>query len=108
MNADQQTIERERFIIVLPVFVLGKTWYDSTMIVIEAKLKGTQAQYSKLDEAIRTGQFIRNTCLRHWEENVGVTRNDLQKLCSVLAKNKETPWTKKFNSQARQTHADRA
>ncbi|HAJ61211.1 MAG TPA: transposase, partial [Cyanobacteria bacterium UBA8543] len=29
------------------------------MLVLEAKLKGTQAQYSKLDEAIRTGQFIR-------------------------------------------------
>ncbi len=78
------------------------------MLVIEAKLKGTQSQYSKLDEAIRTGQFIRNTCLRYWEDNKGVTRNDLQKLCSVLAKNKETPWTKKLNSQARQAHADRA
>jgi putative transposase len=78
------------------------------MLVIEAKLKGTQSQYDKLDEAIRTGQFIRNTCLRYWEGNKGVTRNDLQKLCSVLAKNKETPWTKKLNSQARQAHADRA
>jgi putative transposase len=78
------------------------------MLVIEAKLKGTQSQYSKLDEAIRTGQFIRNTCLRYWEDNKGVTRNDLQKLCSVLAKNKETPWTKKLNSQSRQAHADRA
>ena len=78
------------------------------MLVIEAKLKGTQSQYSKLDEAIRTGQFIRNICLRYWEDNKGVTRNDLQKLCSVLAKNRETPWTKKLNSQARQAHADRA
>lgn len=78
------------------------------MIVIEAKLKGTQSQYNKLDEAIRTGQFIQNTCLRYWEENQGVTRNDLQKLCSILAKNQETPWAKKLNSQARQAHADRA
>jgi hypothetical protein len=53
------------------MFVLGKIWYDSTMLVIEAKLKGTQSQYSKLDEAIRTGQFIRNTCLRYWEDNKG-------------------------------------
>ncbi len=90
------------------MFVSGKVWYYNTMIVIEAKLKGTQSQYSQLDEAIRTGQFIRNTCLRHWEDNKGVTRNDLQKLCSVLAKNKEIPWTKKLNSQARQAHADRA
>ena len=29
------------------------------MLVIEAQLKGTQAQYSKLDEAIRTAQFVR-------------------------------------------------
>ncbi len=78
------------------------------MLVIEAKLKGTCSQYAKLDEAIRTGQFIRNSCLRYWEENQGVTRNDLQKLCSKLAKNKETPWSGKLNSQARQAHADRA
>ncbi|HEY9603588.1 MAG TPA: transposase [Allocoleopsis sp.] len=78
------------------------------MLVIEAKLKGTQAQYRKLDEAIRTGQFIRNTCLRYWEDNKEVNRNDLQKLCSKLAKNQETPWAKKLNSQARQAHADRA
>ncbi len=54
------------------------------MLVLEAKLKGTQSQYNKLDEAIRTGQFIRNTCLRYWQDNRGVTRNDLQKLCAVL------------------------
>jgi len=78
------------------------------MLVIEAKLKGTRSQYSKLDEAIRTGQFIRNSCLRYWEDNKGVSRNDLQKLCSKLAKNKETPWAGKLNSQARQAHADRA
>jgi putative transposase len=78
------------------------------MIVIEAKLKGTKNQYSKLDEAIRTGQFIQNSCLRYWSDNKGATRNDLQKLCSKLAKNKETPWASKLNSQARQAHADRA
>ncbi|HEY9672058.1 MAG TPA: transposase [Waterburya sp.] len=78
------------------------------MLVVEAKLKGTKSQYSKLDEAIRTGQFIQNSCLRYWTDNKGVTRNDLQKLCSKLAKNKETPWANKLNSQARQAHADRA
>lgn len=78
------------------------------MIVLETKLKGSQSQYALLDEAIRTGQFIRNSCLRHWEDNKGVTRNDLQKLCAVLAKNKETPWASKLNSQARQAHADRS
>ncbi|MBP0000312.1 MAG: transposase, partial [Cyanobacteria bacterium SID2] len=64
------------------------------MLVIEAKLKGTASQYAKLDEAIRTVQFVRNQCLRHWSDNKGVTRNDLQKLCSQLAKNPETPWVK--------------
>ncbi|MGK7926906.1 MAG: RNA-guided endonuclease InsQ/TnpB family protein [Spirulina sp.] len=78
------------------------------MLVIEAKLKGRQSQYIKLDEAIRTAQFIRNSCLRYWEDNKGVTRNDLQKLCAVLAANRKTPWVKKLNSQARQSSADRA
>jgi len=78
------------------------------MIVIEAKLKGTSYQYAKLDEAIRTAQFIRNKVLCYWMDNQGVNRNDLQKLCSVLSKDTSTPWAKKLNSQARQAAADRA
>lgn len=79
------------------------------MLVVEAKLKnGTLKQYQKLDEAIRTSQFVRNSCVRYWMENKGTTRNDLQKLCAVLADNKETPWVNKLNSQARQSAADRA
>jgi putative transposase len=41
-------------------------------------------------------------------DNRGVNRNELQKLCAVLAKDTSTPWTKKLNSQARQAAADRA
>lgn len=79
------------------------------MLVVEAKLKnGTTEQYAKLDDAIRAGQFIRNKCIRYWLDNKGTTRNDLQKLCRVLAKNPETPWIKQLNSQARQSSADRA
>jgi putative transposase len=79
------------------------------MLVVEAKLKnGTPEQYHRLDEAIRTSQFVRNSCVRYWIENKGTTRNDLQKLCAVLANNKETPWVDKLNSQARQSAADRA
>ncbi len=79
------------------------------MLVVEAKLKnGTPRQYVLLDHAILTGQFVRNKCVRHWMENKGVTRNDLQKLCAVLANDKETPWVKQLNSQARQSSADRA
>ena len=79
------------------------------MLVVEAKLKnGTSEQYKRLDEAIRTAQFVRNSCVHYWRDNKGVTRNALQKLCAVLAKNKETPWVKKLNSQARQSAAERA
>ena len=79
------------------------------MLVVEAKLKnGTKEQYTKLDDAIRTGQFVRNSCIRYWLDNKGTTRNDLQKLCSVLAKNPKTPWARQLNSQARQSSADRA
>jgi len=79
------------------------------MLVVEAKLKnGTPEQYALIDDAIKTGQFVRNKCIRYWMEKKGVTRNDLQKLCSILAKDKETPWVKKLNSQARQSSADRA
>ncbi len=78
------------------------------MLVIEAKLKGSESQYRKLDEAIRTAQFVRNSCLRYWQDNEKVSRNNLQKYCAVLANNKETPWVDKLNSQARQSAADRA
>ena len=79
------------------------------MLVVEAKLKnGTPEQYHRLDEAIITSQFVRNSCVRYWRSNQGTIRNDLQKLCAVLANNKGTPWVNKLNSQARQSAADRA
>lgn len=79
------------------------------MLVVEAKLKnGTPSQYSRLDDAMRTAQFVRNKCVKYWLENKGTTRNDLQKLCAVLAKDSTTPWVNKLNSQARQSSAERA
>ncbi len=78
------------------------------MLVFEFKLKGKTEQYNKIDEAIRTGQFIRNSCLKHWQGNPGTTKNDLQKYCAALAANPDFPWAKKLNSMARQAHADRA
>ncbi len=77
------------------------------LLVIEAKLKGSKNQYKVLDEMILTGQFIRNSCLRYWMDKKDVKRNDLQKLCSRLAKDSNFPWVKKLNSQARQASADR-
>ncbi|HAX85394.1 MAG TPA: transposase [Cyanobacteria bacterium UBA11370] len=78
------------------------------MLVFECKLKGKTEQFNRIDEAIRTGQFIRNSCLKYWQENKETTKNDLQKYCAVLAANPDFSWAKKLNSQARQAHADRA
>ena len=78
------------------------------MIVYESKLEGTNDQYSKLDQAIRTGGFVRNSIIRAWMDNQVKSRNDAYKYCSVLAKNPEFPWAKQLNSMARQAHAERA
>jgi hypothetical protein len=84
------------------------------MLVVEAKLKnGTPEQYHQLDEAIKTSQFVRNSCVRYWLDNQGTTRNDLQKLCAVpsqrsltvgvcqtiLTQNLEEPNFYQFNRQ---------
>ena len=76
------------------------------MIVLETKLKGTLEQYGRLDEAIRTAQFVRNSAIRYWIDNKGVGKGDLSKLCAVLAK--EFEWAGKLNSMARQASAERA
>jgi putative transposase len=78
------------------------------MLVLEAKLRGRVEQFEALDEAIRTANFVRNSCLRYWIDNRGVTRNDLYKYCKVLADNPDFPWAKQLNSQARQAHVERA
>ncbi len=76
------------------------------MLVYEYKLDGNAIQYQAIEEAIRTVQFIRNTCLRLWMDGTGVSKNDLQTSCAVLAK--EYPFASRLNSQARQASADRA
>jgi len=76
------------------------------MIVLETKLKGTFEQYGRLDEALRTSQFVRNSCIRYGIDNKGVGKGDLSKLCAVLAKQFE--WANKLNSMARQASAGRA
>jgi len=78
------------------------------MLVREAKLAGDPEQFAKLDAAIRTAQCVRNRCLRYWLDNNGVSKNDLQKLCAVLAQDAEQPWIALLNSQARQAAAERA
>ena len=81
------------------------------MLVYEFKLKGNESQYKLLDEAILTGQFIRNSCLRFWVDakpGEKINRFALNKYTKVLADNPEFPWAKKLNSMARQAHAERA
>ena len=77
------------------------------MIVREAKLKnGTIEQYSALDQAIQTAQFIRNKAVRFWMDNEKVSKANLYTLCKDLAK--EFPFAKKLNSAARQASVERA
>ncbi len=75
------------------------------MMVYEFKVKGKDAQYRAIDEAIRTSQFIQNKCLRYWMENIGLRQYDLNKYCAVLAA--EFPFAEELNSMARQSAAER-
>jgi len=76
------------------------------MIILEYKaaLKGSQS--TAIDEAIRTGQFIQNKCLRAWMDRIYGSKYALNKYCAVLAR--EFDFAVKLNSMARQAHAERA
>lgn len=76
------------------------------MLIYEYKLDGTKAQYAAIEDAIRITQFIRNKCIRQWMDRRGVSKNDLQASCALLAK--QFPFANKLNSMARQAAADRA
>ena len=76
------------------------------MLAFEAKLEGTNEQYGKLDEAIRTARFVRNSCVRYWMDNRDIGRYELSAYCAVLAK--EFEWANNLNSMARQASAERA
>ena len=78
------------------------------MIVYEAKLEGTRHQYEQLDQAIRTGRFVRNSIIRAWIDKKIKSRNEAYAYCKVLSDNPEFPWVKQLNSMARQAHAERA
>ena len=76
------------------------------MLVLEAKIYAKQVQTEAIDQAIRTGQFIRNKALRYWMDNKGIGKYQLSAYCKVLAA--EFPFAKALNSMARQSSADRA
>jgi putative transposase len=76
------------------------------MFVLEFKVKAKPKQYQAIDDAIRTAQFIRNKCLRHWMDNQDVNKYDLSAYCKVLAH--DFKFANELNSQARQASAERA
>ena len=55
------------------------------MLVLEYKAITSQQQAAAIDEAIRTGQFIQNKCLRAWMDRVHGSKHDLNKYCKQLA-----------------------
>jgi putative transposase len=76
------------------------------MIVLEFKAKGRTTQYSAIDEAIRTSQFVRNKCIRFWMDNRGVGQKDLYRHNTALRA--EYPFVKDLNSHACQAAVERA
>jgi len=76
------------------------------MLVFEFKTYGKSSQFTAVDEAIRTAQFVRNSCLRYWIDNKKVNKYDLNKYCAVLAH--DFPFADELNSMARQASAERA
>jgi len=76
------------------------------MLVFEFKTYGKSVQFSAIDDAIRTAQFVRNSCIRLWMDVKDTGKNDLQKYCAVLAAN--FPFANELNSMARQASAERA
>ena len=69
------------------------------MLVFEAKVEGQKQQYERLDEAIRTARFVRNSCIKYWMEGKKIGKYELSAYCAVLAK--QFSWANKLNSQAR-------
>jgi len=76
------------------------------MIVLEFKAQGKTTQYSAIDEAIRTAQFVRNKVIRHWMDNRGVGQKDLYRYNTALRT--EFPFVKALNSHACQVAVERA
>jgi putative transposase len=80
--------------------------FPRQMLVLEFKAKGKIAQYSVIDEAIRTAQFVRNKCIRFWMDNRGVGQKELYRHNTALRA--EYPFVKALNSHACQAAVERA
>ncbi|HEY9610774.1 transposase, partial [Allocoleopsis sp.] len=76
------------------------------MFVLEFKAKGTKTQYTAIDEAIKTAQFVRNKAIRYWMDNRGVGQKELYRLSKTLRE--EFSFVKTLNSSACQACIERA
>jgi putative transposase len=78
------------------------------MLTYEYKLDGTAAQYAAIDEGIRVGQFLRNTCLRAWMDRTDDGKNFAAMSASTAVLVQQFAFAAKLGSQARQAAAERA
>ena len=76
------------------------------MIVLEMKLKGKEKQFRRIDDAIRTAQFIRNKCIRLWRDNQGINKTLMFRHNTKLRAT--YPWCHNLNSHACQASVERA
>lgn len=76
------------------------------MLILEFKAYGKSNQFSAIEEALKTAKFIQNKCLQYWMDNNGLSKYDLNKYCTVLAK--KFAFANELNSMARQACAERA
>ena len=74
------------------------------MFILEFKAVGKTTQYSAIDEAIRTVQFIRNKSLRYWMDNKGVGQKGLYHYSTLLRK--EFAFVADLNSSACQASVE--
>ncbi|MBD2605489.1 transposase [Scytonema hofmannii FACHB-248] len=78
------------------------------MLVLEYKVKGKKAQYTAIDDAIRTTQFIRNKAIRYWmdaDRELKVDKFALNKYSTQLRK--DFTFVTDLNSMACQAAAER-
>jgi len=66
------------------------------MLIFEIKAYGKYNHFTAVNKAIRTAQFIRNSCLRYGMDNFKMGIYDLNKYCAVLAR--EFPLASELNS----------
>ena len=76
------------------------------MFVKEFKAKGKTTQYSAIDEAIKTAQFVRNKCVRFWMDNKDVGHKGLYRYNTLLRA--EFPFVNALNSHACQASVEGA